>query len=336
MKKILVIIFFFTKANAVSISDYEIENFISEIFVKIIDNKDKSFKIHFNILLDENPNAFINEKNIVFITTGLIKYVEYPETLIGILAHEMGHLDNFHISKRKKSLENLRIFDQIGNITAIASSVVTKNPEVLLKTAVTNKMSIHNYYSSYSRNQEREADIYAINILNKLEISSQYLIDFLIYLEEESYKKGMTKENFQFATHPNYDQRLKIISNFALKIEKKNDIDLYKKYQFIRAKLFGYTEKNSESFNYYLKEQYEDYSNSILLSKQGKLLESLKILNNIIKENPTNFNLIETKADILFNQGYTREAKNFYELALYNYPKNKYVRKSKSYCNCCP
>ena len=137
----------------------------------------------------------------------------------------------------------------------------------------------------------------------------------------------MTKENFQFATHPNYDQRLKIISNFALKIEKKNDIDLYKKYQFIRAKLFGYTEKNSESFNYYLKEQYEDYSNSILLSKQGKLLESLKILNNIIKENPTNFNLIETKADILFNQGYTREAKNFYELALYNYPKNKYVRK---------
>ena len=48
-------------------------------------------------------------------------------------------------------------------------------PEILLQTAISNKVGINNYYSSFSRDQEREADIFAIDRLNKLKISSEYL-----------------------------------------------------------------------------------------------------------------------------------------------------------------
>ena len=44
-------------------------------------------------------------------------------------------------------------------------------------------------------------------------ISTNSLKNFLTYLEKESYKKGISKDNFMFATHPNYEDRLNIISN---------------------------------------------------------------------------------------------------------------------------
>ena len=70
-------------------------------------------KIKFSIILDENPNAYINEKKTIYITTGLLKYTPTYEALIGVLAHEVGHLENYHITKRIKSINNLRSINQL-------------------------------------------------------------------------------------------------------------------------------------------------------------------------------------------------------------------------------
>ncbi len=52
---------------------------------------------------------------------------------------------------------------------------------------------------------------------------------------------------------------------------------------------------------------------------------SLQNLNEIIKKNNNNF-LLETKADILFSYGYTKEAKKFYKKNLEKYPLNYYAQ----------
>ena len=38
------------------------------------------------------PNAFIDESNRIFITTGFISTINYPEGLAGIVAHEIAHI----------------------------------------------------------------------------------------------------------------------------------------------------------------------------------------------------------------------------------------------------
>ena len=105
----------------------------------------------------------------------MLKYINSTEALIGVIAHEVGHIENYHISKRQQSIKNLQVMNQLGNLTAIASSIITNNPDILIQTAVTSQMSIQNYYSSFSKDQEKEADIFAINRLNQLKISSKYL-----------------------------------------------------------------------------------------------------------------------------------------------------------------
>ena len=247
---------------------------------------------------------------------------------MGIIAHEIGHIKNFHLTKRKKKLQDIQLLDQVSTLTAITSSIITNNPELLIQSTITSKSNIQNYFSSYSKSQEREADLFAIERLNELQISTEGLVEFLRYLENESYKKGHSKENFMFATHPNYDDRFNIISNFSnKKIYNKLDNEIYKKLLFIKSKLFGYTETDIKILDTYLRGDSLDYGKAIILAKQGKLLESLKIINRLVYTIKNNTYILETKADILFNHGYTLEAKKFYEIVLSKNIDNVYIKR---------
>ena len=70
-----------------------------------------------------------------------------------------------------------------------------------------------------------------------------------------------------------------------------------------------------------------DYGKAIILAKQGKLLESLKIINRLVYTIKNNTYILETKADILFNHGYTLEAKKFYEIVLSKNIDNVYIKR---------
>ena len=86
--------------------------------------------------------------------------------MIGVLAHEVGHLQNYHITKRIKSINNLRSINQLSTLSVIAASILANNSDFLVQSMITNQMGIQNYYSAFSREQEREADIFAALTLN--------------------------------------------------------------------------------------------------------------------------------------------------------------------------
>ena len=331
MKKFFFFLFiyfiFFSKLNAFTIYDNEIEVFISDLISIIYPEDEKIDKIKFSIILEDKPNAFINKNNTIYITTGMLKYIDHVEALIGVLAHEIGHIENFHISKKKQSNDKLKLLDQLGNLTAITSAIILDQPEILLQTAISNKVGINNYYSSFSRDQEREADIFAIDRLNKLKISSEYLSNYLIFLENKSYKKGVSKESFMFATHPNYKERLNLISSFSNINYENLDQELNTRYQFIKAKLFGYTEEDFKILENKLNNESLKYGKAIMLSNKGELLNSLILINELINVYPNNYYFLETKADILYHHNFIKESKKFYEIALSNNINNNYVKK---------
>ena len=104
-------------------------------------------------------------------------------------------------------------------------------------------------------------------------------------------------------------------------------INLYKtnnEFYFIKAKFLGYNE-NAEIIEK-INNPFKLYAESIMYAKKGRLLESLNILNDLIAKNKGNIHLIETKADILYSYGYTKEAIKFYELVLKNLNDNIYAQ----------
>ena len=327
MKKLIIIIFFFTNAKAASIYDYQIENIIKDYLSLIQEINQLDKKIKFSIILDENPNAYINEKKNLFITTGLLKYTPSYEALIGVLAHEIGHLENYHITKRIKSIKNLRSINQLSTLSVIAASILTNNSDFLAQSMLTNQIGIQNYYSAFSREQEREADIFAAQTLNQLHISLEPLKEFLKILEKKSFQKGINKEDFKFSSHPVYEERFNILENESLNQKYKFDKNYNDRFSFIKAKLFGFTENNNNELKRYLKDDYYDYANSIILARKGKLKESLIILNKLINKYPKNIFLIETKADLLITHGYTDEAMKFYQKIYLKDNDNHHIKK---------
>tara|TARA_Y100000590_G_scaffold379528_1_gene447203 strand:- start:188 stop:1264 length:1077 start_codon:yes stop_codon:yes gene_type:complete len=259
----------------------------------------------------------------LFLTTGLIKYCPSNEALIGVIAHELGHLDNFHITKRIESINNLKTFSQIGNLSLIASSIFSNSSENLIQSMVLNQVGVQNYYASFTKEQEREADIYAVQTLNKLNLSAKPLKKFLRILENKSIKKGINQDSYKFSTHPIYEERYEIIDNFS----NNNNRKITDNFKFIQAKLFGFTEENELNLNDYLENDYYIYANSIFLSRKGKLKESLIMINKLIEKYPKYFYLFETKADLLFSHGYSKEANKFYKLVFNQNNENKYVKK---------
>ena len=198
-------------------------------------------------------------------------------------------------------------------MSVIAGSLISNNSEYLVQSLISSELGIHSYYQSFSRDQERESDYYAVETLNKLKLSTTPLLKLLIFLEKKSIQKGISSEYHKFSSHPIYEERYRIIKNKKSKNINNFDKTINEKFNFVKAKVFGFTENHFYSFKEILKSDFALYAKSIILSKQGKLKESMKLLNRIIDKNQNNKFLLETKADILYSNGYLNEAILFYD-----------------------
>ena len=74
----------------------------------------------------------------------------------------------------------------ISNLALITGSILIQDPQVLSGT-VANQVNINNFYFSFSREQEREADLYSIKTLQKLNLPSESIKELLNILETNAF-----------------------------------------------------------------------------------------------------------------------------------------------------
>ena len=168
-----------------------------------------------------------------------------------------------------------------------------------------------------------EADLYALKTLSLLRTNSKSIQTLLETIEQKLLNKGFSKDDQRVSTHPYFEDRILLIKNFEKNKEKNFNESYNERFNYIRAKFVGYSD-NEEGLSE-LNEPFKAYAESIKLARSGNLKMSLQNLNEIIKKNNNNF-LLETKADILFSYGYTKEAKKFYKKNLEKYPLNYYAQ----------
>jgi predicted Zn-dependent protease len=318
----LVSIFFCKTLLSAQIYDYQTELFIEKINTKILSVNFYAKKINLKIINDNFPNAFVTENNDLFISSGLLIHSPDYISLLAVLAHEIGHIENYHITKRKSEMGDLKKIKSFGNLAIIAGSMLIKNPE-LINAVAFNQTAINNLYINFSQDQEKEADQYAVETLYKLNLSTESIKEFLRILENKSKFDLMDIELRKFSTHPLFKERYDILDFKKESTIEKFDKALQKEFSFIKAKFIAYTDNN---YSNKLSGDEKIYYEAIKASLSGDLLKSLKKLNILISKHDNNFFLIETKADILVSFGYRKEAIKFYKIVLKNHTSNNYVK----------
>ena len=325
-KFFLIVFFCYLIFSNISISsqifDYETEVFVNKLLNKIKEVNKFKKDIKINVIRDDNPNAFVVTNNRMIISSGLIEQAPDYVSLLAVLAHEVGHLHYFHLEKRVNSLEQLSKLNLLTNLAAITGSILADEPQILAG-SIASKANINNFYLSFSREQEREADLYSIETLQKLKLPSNSVKELLKILEQNALSKGFDEEYQKFSTHPIFKERYQIIENNKLNEKFNYNENTQNEFNFIKAKFLGFNDKSSFGA---LKNDHKIYFESINNSKSGKLQSSLKKINFLIKKYPEYLFLLETKGDILRSHGFVSESIEFYKIVLKKYPNNRYIK----------
>ena len=72
---------------------------------------------------DDAINAFVAGGMNIFVYTGLLRRAQSPDEVIGVLAHEIGHIAGGHLARLNSELENASTQALLSAILGVAAAV---------------------------------------------------------------------------------------------------------------------------------------------------------------------------------------------------------------------
>ncbi|MCZ8262182.1 MAG: M48 family metalloprotease, partial [Beijerinckiaceae bacterium] len=157
------------------IRDAEIEQVMREYLDPILGAAGlrKGF-IRVVLVNDRGFNAFVADGKRVFVNIGAIMDSQTPNQIIGVLAHEAGHISGGHLARLRNELEKAQAIAIIGTllggaaiIGAAQSRQVGSNPGGAMGALLTGPEMARRSLLAYQRGEEQAADRAALSFLEK-------------------------------------------------------------------------------------------------------------------------------------------------------------------------
>ena len=307
-------------ANIAIIRDREIEKFLHQLADPIFIQAGLNPKeIEIYVINDDSINAFVSNGQKVFINTGLIRKYKTPDSLIGVIAHETGHIASGHLARANEGYEdaqNAMILSYLLGIGAMASGSIDAGSAIIMG----GSQSAQRLMIKYTRGQEESADSQALNYLDKLAYPANGLVEVLNFFNAQmiGYKEQIDE---YLLTHPVSSKRIDLIKARTAKNKYTNhkiNQQLQPQMDIVLAKLEGFLEQPDELIKKYYNRNdfYSRYVKSIAYFRKAQLEESLQNIDSLIKEKPKSGFLYDLKGQILFESGKNQEAIIAYDQAI--------------------
>jgi len=308
------------------IRDAEIENFLEEMSRPIFGAANLNINsVDIYIFNDRSINAFVACGQKVFVNTGLIQSFEEPSMLRGVMAHETGRIAGGHLARSDEALEKAQAPMLIGLLLGVGAAIAGDS-DAAQALLLGSQQIAQGMVAKYSRSQESAADQAAIRYLEKIEKSSNGMLEVLYKFANQEALSSRQK-SIRVRSHPISRDRIRSLEQKAKNSqfinEKDNDNFLFQ-YKMIQAKLDGFLNNPDDIIKKNNKESssiISNYSLAIAYYRKALLGKSLFILNKMIDDYPGNPWFYELKGQILYESGKIKESIKPYEKALLISPK---------------
>mgnify|MGYP001184902121 CR=1 FL=1 len=159
-------------------------------------NDGHAFRLEFRKSDRLGPNAIALPSGIIVVTDSLVSLAKNQNELIGVLAHEIGHVQYRHALRTllQNSAAALLMASLTGDITSL-TALSAALPTLLVE-------------AKYSRAFETEADRFALQYLRDHDIQPAYFADMLGRLEEAATHQG--EVHSYLASHPVTSERIRM------------------------------------------------------------------------------------------------------------------------------
>ena len=283
------------------------------------------------LVQDNQLNSFVAGGQAIFINSGLVLRAENPNQLIGVVAHETGHIAGGHVLRAKEAMRNASIESIIAMVAAAGVSVLGRSGAPLLGAAGVGERS----FLQFSIAQEATADHAALNFLDRSCQSARGLLKFFEILQTNELLSGDRQESW-VRTHPLTQQRVQYIRDHVQQARCSNTPDSPASVELLRrikAKLHAFLDDPSKTLSTYPtsdRSPIARYARAIAYYRMPKLDLALPEIDGLIRDFPNDPYYRELKGQMLFENGRVRDAMRPYEEAVKLAPSAALLRMSLS------
>ncbi|QOZ68979.1 M48 family metalloprotease [Bradyrhizobium arachidis] len=276
------------------------------------------------ILNDASFNAFVADGRRIFVNYGAILQSETPNQIIGVLAHETGHLAGGHLSKLREQLATAQtqmIIAMLLGAGAIAAGS-TRGSSSAGNNGLANagaaaiagpQEMIRRTLLSYQRQQEENADRAGVKFLTATQQSPKGMYETFKRFTSESLFAARGADPY-LQSHPMPAERVAALQEFASSSpywDKKDDPALQLRHDMVRAKISAFMERPETVYRRY--PQTNDslparYARAISTYLHGDLRSALAQIDALIQVQPNNPYFYEVRGQALLESGKPADA----------------------------
>ncbi len=230
--------------------DPKLQAYVNEIGQKLARQSHRAnIPWTFTVLDSPEINAFALPGGYVYITRGILAYMESEADMAGVIGHEIGHVTARHGAQRATRQQNAGL----GVLAAtVLGAVLESKAGVSGGTEMFGQMAqgvAAGYVAKYSREQELQADSLGAEYLSRSQYDPRNMIDVIRVLKlQEAFAADEARASGQpapeganwLSSHPSNDQRLQAISQNAAKYQGSYVSDGAQRFlQVIQGMRFG-------------------------------------------------------------------------------------------------
>jgi predicted Zn-dependent protease len=285
------------------IRDAEIEFGLSEMINPILDvaGVDRSaFRLY--IVQNDQLNAFVAGGQNIFIHTGLLLRAENYQQIMGVIAHEVGHIAGGHLARRQQDLQDIGKQSLILQLLAGAALALGRG-DAGMAILGAGAQVLQRGSLAYTRVQERSADQAGLNYLQQLGVSSQGLLEFFKILQEQQKLFLDNQPDPYLQSHPLNADRIQAVETFLRQNPTTDNPNArWANIQSrLRAKLAGFLWPKGRVLNLYPPSDNSfaaRYARAIAEFKWGEGAEAVVQINALLREYPDDPYLYELRGQM--------------------------------------
>ena len=320
--------------NLPLIRDTEIENLLNDYAKPLFRAAGLgSGRIKVRIVQNDAFNAFVLDGRNVFVHTGTLTQAQTPNEVIGVIAHESGHITGGHMAALRARIakDQTRVLlaqilgiglmvaggvaggDTARDLGGVGQGVLFGGNEVVMRSLLAER-----------RQQESAADQAGLTILNQTKQSGRGMLATFERFAAQEYISDAQKEAFA-RSHPLSTERLARLRKLVESSPYYNVKDapqLQLRHDLMRAKLSGYLDRPQVVYNRYpatdtsLPARYARAIARFFQGGPGGLEAALAETDSLLRERPDYAYFWEMKGDLLMRSGRSHEAIPFLRHAL--------------------
>jgi len=168
--------------------------------------------VRIHLVRNDDLNAFVAGGQRIFIYTGLLQRSESPEQVIGVLAHEIGHIQGGHLARTRGELENASAQSILFTVLGAAAAVASGDARVGAAVGAFGQTAALKNLLQYSRVQESAADQAALSLLDATGQSARGLEEFLSVLGDQELLLPERQDPY-LRTHPISQDRIRALQD---------------------------------------------------------------------------------------------------------------------------